>query len=79
MQHNLRQYKLSKLFVADLCVIIKDVQVSITTLSKFKHYKPVKRILDTLNKELETLKLHEIECKKIVNNKGQVKAEGTNE
>jgi hypothetical protein len=79
MQFNLRQYRLSKLFVADLCVIIKDVQVSINTLSKFKHYKPVKQILDTLNTEMEKLKLHEIECKKIVNSKGQVKAEGTND
>jgi len=73
---NLRQYKLSKIFVKDLAVMIELVQAQIKDLESYRRYKPVQRILATLNDELSTLKAHQTKCIDIVKNKGKVKSDG---
>lgn len=70
---NAKTYKLGKIYSNDLTSIITRVELALREFQPYSRYKSVQKILLTLNKELEILKNHKIECDAIVKNKGQVR------
>lgn len=73
--HNVKSYKLAKVFSTDLAVIIEETETAIKKYSQYSRYKPVMRILSVLKDELEILKAHKKNCQQIIDSKGQIKEE----
>lgn len=75
--YNARNYKLSKIYIRDLEVIIAETERAIRNLSPYVRYKSVGRIVSQLNEELAVQKTHLQNCKTIVQSKGAVIKDGS--
>jgi hypothetical protein len=69
---NARNYKLSKIYIKDLDVIIAETQRAINGLAPYARYKSVGRLLRQLKEELAIQKTHKNNCDVIVKAKGAV-------
>lgn len=72
---NLKNYKLARIFVKDLEVIIKQLETTVSHLAPYGKYKAVGRILKEIKDNKAVLQSHYASCKQIVNTKGEVKEE----
>lgn len=70
--HDLKSYKLAKAYVRDLDLLISQTEKAISFYTQFNKYKPVKRLLETLLSEYDTLKGHRNKCSKIIETRGLV-------
>ncbi len=70
--HSIKDYKNAQIFVRDLDLLIVQTESAIKWYKDFARYRPVQKILYTLEEELGILKAHRSKCNKIIENKGKV-------
>lgn len=73
--HNIRSYKLAKIFEKDLSTLIKHVDSAIILFAPYAKYSPINRILNVLQNEQLILKSHEQEAKHLIETKGKIQDE----
>lgn len=70
--YDMREYKFAKVFKKDLADIRKELEKIQVTLSKWRNYKEVKRILQQVEMGDTILKMHQDHYAQVLKDKGKV-------
>jgi len=70
--HDIKKYKLAKIYIKDIIEIINRLNVCRTLLEPYVRYKSVKIILININKSLDSYNNHKIEQENIYNSKARI-------
>ena len=70
--HSIKDYKMALIFVKDLNNLIEQTEKTIAYYKQYRKYRPVQRILYTLEEECDILRAHLTKCTKIIETRGQV-------
>jgi len=66
---NIKDYKLAKVIVGDLEVVIKAIDLTIQALSYYKKYGPVSQIISNLQTNKTILEINYLKYKRILDKK----------
>ncbi len=73
--HDLKAYKLSQVYLKDLLYLITEIELEIEKINKYNKYTSVKRILNVMNEELDSMRANRDKCRRLISTKGQIREE----